>query len=167
MCAAAGIRLGVVSSSDRATTGLRHGRVDANGIEFGFLEAGSGALALCLHGFPDSAYIGATPAATARGGGLSCGGAYIAGMRQLRSPPMAATSSARSWPTLSRCTRRWTATSRRSSSDTTGEPRPLTARPRCARALAAARDDRHGTPALDERIFGDYQQLKRSSISSS
>ena len=56
MCAAAGIRLGVVSSSDRAASDLRHGRVDANGIEFGFLEAGSGPLALCLHGFPDSAY---------------------------------------------------------------------------------------------------------------
>ena len=50
------LRLVVVSSSDRAATDLRHGRVDANGIEFGFLEAGSGPLALCLHGFPDSAY---------------------------------------------------------------------------------------------------------------
>jgi pimeloyl-ACP methyl ester carboxylesterase len=29
--------------------------VTANGLEFGFLEAGSGPLALCLHGFPDSA----------------------------------------------------------------------------------------------------------------
>lgn len=30
--------------------------VDANGISFGVLEAGSGPLALCLHGFPDSAW---------------------------------------------------------------------------------------------------------------
>jgi pimeloyl-ACP methyl ester carboxylesterase len=30
--------------------------VQANGIEFGFLEAGSGPLVLCLHGFPDSAH---------------------------------------------------------------------------------------------------------------
>jgi pimeloyl-ACP methyl ester carboxylesterase len=30
--------------------------VEANGIEFGILEAGSGPLALCLHGFPDSAH---------------------------------------------------------------------------------------------------------------
>ncbi len=30
--------------------------VHANGLTFGYLEAGSGPLALCLHGFPDSAY---------------------------------------------------------------------------------------------------------------
>ncbi|MCU1453313.1 MAG: hypothetical protein JWN46_1459 [Acidimicrobiales bacterium] len=32
------------------------GRITANGIEFAYLEAGSGPLALCLHGFPDSAW---------------------------------------------------------------------------------------------------------------
>ena len=30
--------------------------VSANGVEFGVLETGSGPLALCLHGFPDSAH---------------------------------------------------------------------------------------------------------------
>jgi pimeloyl-ACP methyl ester carboxylesterase len=35
---------------------VRQGHIEANGIEFGLLEAGSGPLALCLHGFPDSAY---------------------------------------------------------------------------------------------------------------
>ena len=30
------------------------GTVDANGLEFHYLEAGSGPLALCVHGFPDS-----------------------------------------------------------------------------------------------------------------
>ena len=30
--------------------------IEANGLTFGYLEAGSGPLALCLHGFPDSAY---------------------------------------------------------------------------------------------------------------
>jgi pimeloyl-ACP methyl ester carboxylesterase len=30
--------------------------VDANGLTFGYLEAGHGQLALCLHGFPDSAH---------------------------------------------------------------------------------------------------------------
>jgi pimeloyl-ACP methyl ester carboxylesterase len=30
--------------------------VQANGLEFGLLEAGTGPLALCLHGFPDSAH---------------------------------------------------------------------------------------------------------------
>ena len=27
----------------------------ANDVDFGYLEAGTGPLALCLHGFPDSA----------------------------------------------------------------------------------------------------------------
>src|SRR3954463_5223801 len=29
--------------------------VHANGVDFAYLEAGSGPLALCLHGFPDTA----------------------------------------------------------------------------------------------------------------
>jgi pimeloyl-ACP methyl ester carboxylesterase len=35
---------------------LRTSRVRANDLEFGLLEAGSGPLALCLHGFPDTAH---------------------------------------------------------------------------------------------------------------
>jgi pimeloyl-ACP methyl ester carboxylesterase len=35
---------------------LKSGRVDANGLTFHYLEAGSGPLALCLHGFPDNAH---------------------------------------------------------------------------------------------------------------
>jgi pimeloyl-ACP methyl ester carboxylesterase len=35
---------------------VRARRVRANGLEFGLLEAGTGPLALCLHGFPDSAH---------------------------------------------------------------------------------------------------------------
>ena len=35
---------------------LRESRVEANGIGFGIVEAGRGPLALCLHGFPDSAW---------------------------------------------------------------------------------------------------------------
>ena len=35
---------------------MRAGTVRANGLEFGLLEAGSGPLALCLHGFPDTAH---------------------------------------------------------------------------------------------------------------
>ena len=31
-------------------------RISANGLEFGYLAAGSGPLALLLHGFPDSAW---------------------------------------------------------------------------------------------------------------
>jgi pimeloyl-ACP methyl ester carboxylesterase len=55
-CVPGTLGLGVVSSSDRGASGLRRRRVEANGIEFEVLEAGSGPLALCLHGFPDSAY---------------------------------------------------------------------------------------------------------------
>jgi pimeloyl-ACP methyl ester carboxylesterase len=39
-----------------ASSGLRSAAVRANGLEFGILEAGSGPLALCLHGFPDAAH---------------------------------------------------------------------------------------------------------------
>src|SRR5262252_8591367 len=37
------------------TPAVRTRTVLANDLEFGILEAGSGPLALCLHGFPDSA----------------------------------------------------------------------------------------------------------------
>src|SRR5580765_7671841 len=39
-----------------ASTDITTGRVEANGLDFGYLEAGTGPLALCLHGFPDSAW---------------------------------------------------------------------------------------------------------------
>ena len=35
---------------------ITEGRISANGVEFGYLETGEGPLALCLHGFPDSAW---------------------------------------------------------------------------------------------------------------
>jgi pimeloyl-ACP methyl ester carboxylesterase len=35
---------------------ITEGRVTANDLEFGYLEEGAGPLALCLHGFPDSAW---------------------------------------------------------------------------------------------------------------
>ena len=35
---------------------VHEGRVNANGVEFAYLDAGAGPLALCLHGFPDSAW---------------------------------------------------------------------------------------------------------------
>jgi pimeloyl-ACP methyl ester carboxylesterase len=41
--------------TDTAGT-IGSGRVSANGIDFGYLEAGQGPLALCLHGFPDTAW---------------------------------------------------------------------------------------------------------------
>ncbi len=35
---------------------ITEGRIPANDVDFAYLEAGSGPLALCLHGFPDSAW---------------------------------------------------------------------------------------------------------------
>lgn len=35
---------------------LEEGRITANGVDFAYLACGSGPLALCLHGFPDSAH---------------------------------------------------------------------------------------------------------------
>ena len=40
----------------RMTGRARARTVTANGLQFGVLEVGSGPLALCLHGFPDSAH---------------------------------------------------------------------------------------------------------------
>src|ERR1700704_188347 len=39
-----------------AATEVGSRELSANGVEFAVLEAGSGPLALCLHGFPDSAH---------------------------------------------------------------------------------------------------------------
>ena len=39
-----------------ASVAVRSATVQANGLQFGVLEAGSGPLALCLHGFTDAAY---------------------------------------------------------------------------------------------------------------
>lgn len=38
------------------TEEIRQGRIEANGLEFAFLEAGEGPLVLVLHGFPDNAW---------------------------------------------------------------------------------------------------------------
>ena len=35
---------------------IRLNKTEANGIDFSFLECGEGPLAMCIHGFPDSAH---------------------------------------------------------------------------------------------------------------
>jgi pimeloyl-ACP methyl ester carboxylesterase len=45
-----------MTSLNQNATSLRQGRVEANAVEFSFFETGRGPLALCLHGFPDSAH---------------------------------------------------------------------------------------------------------------
>ena len=47
---------GPVSPTKTATADLTTGVVQANGLEFHYLEAGEGPLALCFHGFPDSPF---------------------------------------------------------------------------------------------------------------
>jgi pimeloyl-ACP methyl ester carboxylesterase len=50
---------GPISSAETAAGGqreLQEGRVTANGLDFAYLATGSGPLALCLHGFPESPY---------------------------------------------------------------------------------------------------------------
>jgi pimeloyl-ACP methyl ester carboxylesterase len=42
------------AGAERGEGSLRQGTIAANGLEFAYLEAGTGPLALCLHGFPDS-----------------------------------------------------------------------------------------------------------------
>lgn len=39
-----------------STSSIRTGTIEANGLTFAYREAGEGPLALCLHGFPDSAH---------------------------------------------------------------------------------------------------------------
>jgi pimeloyl-ACP methyl ester carboxylesterase len=43
-------------SSSSFSPGISSGSVTANGVDFAYLEAGAGPLALCLHGFPDTAW---------------------------------------------------------------------------------------------------------------
>src|SRR5687767_11287058 len=49
-------RPATTSPAPAAFGDLTPGVVKANGLEFHYLEAGSGPLALCLHGFPDSPF---------------------------------------------------------------------------------------------------------------
>ena len=38
------------------TQQIQHNQIEANGVNFSYLECGSGPIALCIHGFPDSAH---------------------------------------------------------------------------------------------------------------
>ena len=40
----------------RMTQQIQHNQIQANGVNFSYLECGSGLIALCIHGFPDSAH---------------------------------------------------------------------------------------------------------------
>jgi pimeloyl-ACP methyl ester carboxylesterase len=53
--------------------------VCANGLEFGLLEAGSGPLALCLHGFPDTAHTWRHPLPVLAGAGFHAVAPFMRG----------------------------------------------------------------------------------------
>jgi pimeloyl-ACP methyl ester carboxylesterase len=53
--------------------------VRANGLEFGVLEAGSGPLALCLHGFPDTAHTWANLLPALAGAGFHAVAPFMRG----------------------------------------------------------------------------------------
>jgi pimeloyl-ACP methyl ester carboxylesterase len=58
---------------------LRSTTVHANGLEFGLLEAGSGPLALCLHGFPDTAHTWRRLLPVLAGGGFRAVAPFMRG----------------------------------------------------------------------------------------
>jgi hypothetical protein len=49
-------RSGEADAKAAAFGDLQTGMVQANGLEFHYVEVGQGPLALCLHGFPDSPF---------------------------------------------------------------------------------------------------------------
>jgi pimeloyl-ACP methyl ester carboxylesterase len=82
----------------------------ANGLEFGLLEAGTGPLALCLHGFPDSAHTWRQLLPALAEAGFHAVAPFLRGYARPRSLPMAAMGST-PWPAMPwPCTRSWTAT---------------------------------------------------------
>src|SRR5271154_6866139 len=72
------------------TSRLRARTVTANRLQFGVLEAGSGPLALCLHGFPDSARTWRYLLPALAGAGFMRWRRSCAGMRRRKSPKTAA-----------------------------------------------------------------------------
>ena len=63
------------------------GLVTANGLRFGFLEQGQGPLALCLHGFPDSAYSMAPLLAALAAAGYRAVAPFMRGYAPTEIPP--------------------------------------------------------------------------------
>ena len=66
---------------------LRTGRVTANGVDFAYLEAGAGPLALCLHGFPDSAWTWRHVLPALAGAGLHAVAPFMRGYAPTQVPP--------------------------------------------------------------------------------
>jgi pimeloyl-ACP methyl ester carboxylesterase len=92
------------------STVVRSRTVGANGLEFGLLEAGAGPLALCLHGFPDSASTWRHLLPVLAEAGFHAVAPFMRGYAPTAIPTTAASGSARWWPTPSPCTGCWMAT---------------------------------------------------------
>ena len=85
--------------------------VTANGLEFAYLSAGpeDGPLALCLHGFPDTAHTWRHLLPRLADAGYRAVAPFLGAMRPPRSRPTAATTPG-PWPsTPAPSTRRWAA----------------------------------------------------------
>lgn len=66
---------------------VRSAAVQANGLEFGLLEAGSGPLALCLHGFPDTAHTWRYLLPELAGAGFHAVAPFMRGYAPTQVPP--------------------------------------------------------------------------------
>ena len=108
--------------------------VDAGGTELVCLAAGhEGPLALCLHGFPDTAHGFRHLLPALAGAGYRAVAPFMRGYAPSPCRRTAATRPARSSATRSVSTRRSAAAATRSWSGTTGARWPPTARPRSPR----------------------------------
>jgi pimeloyl-ACP methyl ester carboxylesterase len=69
---------------------FQRGRVAANGITFEYLEAGSGPLALCMHGFPDSPFTYRHLLADLADAGYHAVAPFVRGFAPTELPPLRA-----------------------------------------------------------------------------
>ena len=92
------------------TSRLRARTVTANRLQFGVLEAGSGPLALCLHGFPDSARTWRYLLPALADAGFHAVAPFMRGYAPTEIPEDGCFGLGRSWRTRSACTTCWAAT---------------------------------------------------------
>ena len=108
---------------------VRARMVAANGLEFGLLEAGTGPLALCLHGFPDSAHTWRHLLPALAEAGFHAVAPFLRGYAPTAVPDDACYSIGALVADAVALHRVLEATARRCSSATTGAPRRPTGRP--------------------------------------
>jgi hypothetical protein len=107
--------------------------VRANGLEFGLLEAGTGPLALCLHGFPDSAHTWRHLLPELAEAGFHAVAPFLRGYAPTAVPDDGRYGIGALVADTVALHQSWMAMARPCSSATTGAPRRPTARPRSPR----------------------------------